>query len=171
MAGSPLVVIGIAVDDGDMEGEEVKGYSLDQGDIGQVASSSSSRLPRIKTTRSFADAFDDSIQSLIPPTSAFPMVKRLILVPPHIPRSPNANSPMKNGHLSERNRNDSRNVASQSRNVVYAPGQGIDNWLSRIMGEVVGEVLGELGELVSGLRLSIRNAGSPRPTGILPGNA
>lgn len=139
IAAFPLVVIGITA-------EASEGYSIeeeDDGDIGQ-----SSKTPTVSTFRQRekgpSESFDDAIRELFPTTSPFPLVKRLIVVPPDAPTSPSPrSSPRKNGKSTP------RGVGKDRGDISYAPEEGREGWISRLLGEVVGDALGELGELVS----------------------
>lgn len=144
VAGFPLVVIGICVDQG--EGS-LNGYTVDEqeedgegvGDVGR------SRTPTGARNGDFQGAemaFRETVSNHFPPTSPFPLVKRLIIVSPTIPTSPGSKSstPRKGGRNS-----DGIGVEGE---VVRAPEGGVDAGAVRFLGEVVGAVLGELGELV-----------------------
>lgn len=110
----PLVVIGVAVDEG--------GAGTDQNE----------------KEAAWLQAFNRTMATFMPSTSAFPLVKRLLIVPPQLPipgSSKNARKPKE----------------SQDPLLSYAPLDGGDNFAADVLGEVVGEVFGELGELVSAL--------------------
>lgn len=134
IAAFPLVVIGIAA-------EQPQGYSIEEedGDIG-----GSSKTPTVSTFRerekSIEESFGEALAEVFPPSSPFPLVKRLIVVPPDAPISPR-DSPKKNGH--------SGRFTKTKGEVLFAPSEGVEGWLGRLLGEVVGDALGELGELAS----------------------
>lgn len=181
MAGFPLVVIGIAVDMEDrgedagearagpsskLNGNSVKGYAVDEvnedeeqdtGDIGEastpVAPTFREIAPRKKSSPS--SCFSDTLSALFPDTSPFPLVRRLILVPPHLPSAQSARSPSGsrfNDRSTPRPNGDrGKRREDLEGEVQKAPEDGGDSWIGRLMGEVIGDVLGELGEVVSGL--------------------
>ncbi|OCF43922.1 hypothetical protein I317_02192 [Kwoniella heveanensis CBS 569] len=93
-------------------------------------------------------AFSETISSIFPSTSPFPLVKRLLVVPNQIPRSPS--SPRKQGSVPVPSGRPSQKDKGYMR---YAPSDGVgsEGWLGRVLGEVVGELLGELGEIATAL--------------------
>lgn len=146
MATFPLVVIGVAVDP---SSSGTQGYSLKEE--GEEEASTPQVLTHTATaaTADPAKGLEDTISSLFPNTSPFPLVRRLVLVPPTVPSSRSArSSPVKA---------DPRAAASaaldsgggQGSGVLRAPTEGTESWAGRTLGEVVGEVLSELGETVS----------------------
>ena len=151
VASFPLIVIGIAVDPEEEDEEElVNGYSVveDGGDIGRASTPIPSNPGHRKKPPEREEdpmvAFGQSMSRLFPPTSPFPLVKRLVMVPPHVARSPSAKpSPTKNGSSKGMTAD-----GSGRRDVVYAPSEGLAAWTRRMLGEAIAEALEELGELV-----------------------
>ncbi|WVQ96819.1 hypothetical protein IAU59_003926 [Kwoniella sp. CBS 9459] len=149
----------------------VNGYSLEEsaeedGDSGDIANVPTPTAPTFRredfrgsipdpspsqTRRRAVDpelAFSETISSVFPSTSPFPLVKRLLVVPNQLPRSPSSprkqgNVPMPNGKASHKDKGYMR----------FAPSDGVgtEGWLGRVLGEVVGELLGELGEIATAL--------------------
>ena len=143
LAAFPLIVVGIA-----HEEEVVDGYTIDEEDLdldGDIGSSSSSAPQRTK--RGLDESFREQLAGLFPPTSPFPLVKRLIVVPKDISSS---NIP---GQSSDRPKNvrrkSEKSKGKNSNDVMYAPTEGVDSWMGRLLGEMVGDVLAELGNIVS----------------------
>jgi hypothetical protein len=166
MAGFPLVVIGIAVDtdygahhagpsSSPLNNQSVKGYAVaeeneeDAGDIGEastpVAPTFREIPPRSKARVSPTAVFEQTLSTLFPDTSPFPLVRRLIVVPPELPSSSNT----RNGDRSTPRPNADRDKRRDEGEVLRAPEDGGDSWIGKVMGEVIGDVLGELGEIVS----------------------
>lgn len=112
MTAFPLVIIGVGVDD-------------DAKDMDQNEKESA-----------WLQAFNRTLATFMPSTSAFPLVKRLMLVPPQLP-------------MPGSSRNSRKPKQSNDPQISYAPLDGGDNFVADVLGEVVGEVFGELGELVS----------------------
>ena len=141
VAAFPLVVLGIA-----NEEEAVNGYAIQEeegdGDIG----SSSSSAP-VRTGEGLSESFQEQLRSLFPPTSPFPLVKRLIVVPKDAPSSYTPGGTPGRAVLGSAR--SGRGKSRASGEIIYAPAEGIESWMGRLLGEVVGDVLGELGELVS----------------------
>lgn len=148
----PLVVIGISVSesDGGQDGKNssshLRGYSVDseEGDIGEASTPRAAHF-QINTAR--ADplkALDDTLSEMLPPSSPFPLVKRVVVVPPHVPvhGASSQMSPRKASGRPGGNGKDTR------REVQHAPAEGAEVWIAGLVGEVVGELLEELGELV-----------------------
>ena len=154
MANFPLVVIGIAVNPGEPS-EPVKGYTVDEedaedsGDLGQASAPPATEA--VRAPEKPMDSFDGQLRSLIPSTSPFPLVRRLVLVPGQIPRNSTPRPSSATNGTSGPDEEASKLGKGEAREgeVVYAPREGIEGWVRGMMGEVVGEVLGELGELVS----------------------
>ncbi|WRT67660.1 uncharacterized protein IL334_004632 [Kwoniella shivajii] len=157
MAGFPLIVLGIAVDPAESQSGESEGYQLDldeeeNGDIGNSTSSSqiptlySDRASSSSTSHNPEQSFDESISSVFPPTSPFPLVKRLLVVPNQLPRSPS--SPRKQNSPPTY---EGRGKGKDKGYMRYAPEDGVESWIGRVLGEVVGELLGELGEIATAL--------------------
>jgi hypothetical protein len=164
LASFPLVVIGITVDGGDTAEETPRGYSMaeeDEEESGDLAGGST------PTTSTFSgipgrangmgghggrDSFDEAVSGLFPQDSAFPLIRRLVVVPSDLPRSPNPNTSPRKGGFKETTR---QQKGKGKEEVRYAPGDGGDSWIGGLLGEIVGDVLGELGELVSLPRISI----------------
>ncbi|OCF62347.1 hypothetical protein L486_02015 [Kwoniella mangroviensis CBS 10435] len=157
MAGFPLIVLGIAVEpDEEVEAQESKGYSVEEeegegsGDITDVSTPTAPTFnhhPQISLEQKVnpEQSFDETISSIFPSTSPFPLVKRLLVVPNQLPKSPS--SPRKqSGHSS-----DSRGSGKDKGYMRYAPIDGAESWIGRVLGEVVGELLGELGEIATAL--------------------
>ncbi|ODN75626.1 hypothetical protein L198_08156 [Cryptococcus wingfieldii CBS 7118] len=139
MAGFPLIVLGVSVD-----AEEEEGYSLGDGDMGHSTPTAPTFQER--TIPSFPpvtpeQAFEDTLASLLPSTSPFPIVKRLLVVPDQIPKTPS--SPRKQASPSESSSGGT--TGKDHGEVKYAPLEGVENWMTRLLGEVVGDLLGELG--------------------------
>lgn len=151
LAAFPLVVIGITVGEGDGVEETPKGFSLkeedESGDIGGSTPTTStfSRTPR-QNNSTPSQSFEETVSGLFPESSAFPLMKRLVVVPPDLPRSPNPNPSPRKGGYRETSRPDKGKGKEEMR---YAPNEGAEGWIGRLLGEVIGDVLGELGELVS----------------------
>ncbi|WVQ65923.1 uncharacterized protein L199_004101 [Kwoniella botswanensis] len=156
MAGFPLIVLGMAVEPDDQSEEESsKGYSLEEegegsGDITDISTPTAPTFnhhPQISLEQKVnpEQSFDETISSIFPPTSPFPLVKRLLVVPNQLPKSPT--SPRKqSGHSSG-----SRGNGKDKGYMRYAPIDGAESWIGRVLGEVVGELLGELGEIATAL--------------------
>jgi len=153
----PLVVLGIAAEDEPAQGYAVSGD--EEGDIGEPS--------KTATTRGAGEGLDESFGEVLagsfPPTSPFPLVKRLIVIPkdtaaPHSSHS----SPRKNRASAHGTRDSGHNKGKSGVEMVYAPAEGVESWLGRLLGEVVGDVLGELGELVSGGLLAVRTCSESR---------
>lgn len=146
----PLVVLGIAVED-----ELVHGYSVDIGEEGDMEESETAALAPNRSGDGPEERFREVLTGLFPPTSPFPLVKRLIIVPKDAPktRSPRS-SPNTQGSSSRGVPRFGRDQGRPGADLVYAPCEGVEGWLGKLLGEVVGDVLGELGELV---RWSRRN--------------
>ena len=124
IASFPLIVIGIAVD------ESTRGYAVEtDGDLGE----SSSRGSDVQR------AFEGTLSALFPEESALPLVRRLVVVPGTMPRSPRG--PASPGVAAKGKGKDEGYMR-------YAPESGADAWTARIIGEAVGEVMLKLGELV-----------------------
>lgn len=141
MTAFPLVVIGIGVAPGHDEGYTVDGEG---GDIGEASTPRQSKFPPHQSNVDPMAALEDTLAGLLPPSSAYPLVKRLVLVPPTTPDSPHVyTSPRKaaNGFDKGKGRG--------AGDVRVAPADGGDAWCGRLIAEVVGELLGELGEIVS----------------------
>ncbi|WVQ81064.1 hypothetical protein IAT38_003171 [Cryptococcus sp. DSM 104549] len=162
MAGFPLIVVGIAVDqrvagNGDDEGS--KGYSLnEEGDVGEASTPTAPtfRMNEIPS-RVPADpeqVFEDTIRDVFPHTSPFPLVKRLVVVPNQMPHAPS--SPRKQGSAHapgvgyEGGMGDGQPGRDKGE-MKFAPEEGVENWITRLLGEVVGDLLGEFGEMASAL--------------------
>lgn len=147
----PLVVIGIAVDGEEdtfsrtQEHQEVEGYKLSdeemEGDIGEGEATptlpTSSKSKSASSQGALETAFDRTLSSLFPSTSPFPLVKRLVVVP--------------NPNLGANARKERKGKGEGE--VLYAPRQGLEQWITKLIGEVVGDALGELGVIVSLLGL------------------
>ncbi|KAK4685431.1 trafficking protein particle complex subunit 9, partial [Tremellales sp. Uapishka_1] len=142
LSGFPLVVIGIAVEA--PSEPEAQGYEVDGEGEADIGASSSTKTLAPALAPSIA-ALEETLKNLLPDTSPFPLVKRLMVVPPETPRSPSPrNSPTKKGPAPPR-------LGDPGDNVRHAPSEGVESWISRLLGEVVGEVLGELGDLATAL--------------------
>ncbi|WWC70625.1 uncharacterized protein I206_104576 [Kwoniella pini CBS 10737] len=145
LSGFPLIVLGIAVEMEEQE-EDGPGYAVDQegGDISENISTPSAPtfqdkfLPNDNPEKSF----DETISSIFPSTSPFPLVKRLLVVPNQSPRSPS--SPRKQSQ-------NPSHIKKDKGYMRFAPIDGADHWVGRVLGEVVGELLGELGEIATAL--------------------
>lgn len=112
MTAFPLVIVGVGVDD--------DGKDVDQNE----------------KEAAWLQAFNRTLATFMPSTSAYPLVKRLLLVPPQLP-------------MPGSSRNSRKPKQSDNPLISYAPMDGGDNFVADVLGEVVGEVFGELGELVS----------------------
>ena len=150
----PLIVIGIALDPISGDLGEVAGYAVnDTAEQGSTPTPEQSGKVS-NSTDSSRECFEDAISSLFPPASPFPLVKRLILVPPKPPsrRSPNPDETPRaryaelNGHTES-----DRKGKGVDREVVHAPLDGEGAWIIKTLGELVGDTLGELGDLVAAL--------------------
>ena len=157
LASFPLVVIGIAVDSG--SAPSAKGYSLsngeEDGDLGQASTPTAPTFtkhtvpPPIATP---AQAFDQTLQTLFPDTSPFPIVRRLIVVPDEVPRSPSPRpSPRKSPGPNHAFRPEAGGGKGAEEGVSFAPLDGADSWVGRLLGEVIGDLFGELGEMATAL--------------------
>nr|XP_018262525.1 uncharacterized protein I303_05542 [Kwoniella dejecticola CBS 10117]OBR84683.1 hypothetical protein I303_05542 [Kwoniella dejecticola CBS 10117] len=164
LTGFPLIVLGIAVESDEEEGDvQAQGYTVDQGgDIGE----SSIPTPTVPTFQSKFEqndhpekCFDETISSIFPPTSPFPLVKRLLVVPNMLPKTPS--SPRKQ----------SQNPSDRKRDKGYmrfAPPDGAEHWIGRVLGEVVGELLGELGEITPAGMRTLSSTLLPSLTSTMP---
>jgi hypothetical protein len=135
MSAFPLVVIGVAVD-GDMQG-----YTVDEKDKEKEKDA-----PKKSATDDllWQQAFTQTLSAFLPQTAAFPLVKRLVLVPSTAPIPGSAQRSPASATFN------AREGSSGSGLVCHAPTEGADTWVHKLLGEIVGEVFGELGELVSG---------------------
>lgn len=154
MSTFPLVVIGIGVDDA------VEGYSV---------GSETPTPDKAAAAQAWTQTFTQTLAGIMPPTSAFPLVKRLVLVPSQLPvsdpRSPARGAPRTSAVGTPR----SSIAASAAPNlgfIRYAPAEGGDSWAAKLLGEVIGDVYGELGELVS--RTSVPTDTRLRPSSRRP---
>ncbi|WWD18356.1 hypothetical protein CI109_102806 [Kwoniella shandongensis] len=161
MSAFPLIVLGIAVDpagSGDEKGTQIQGYSLQEqdegedegGDIGEASTPTiptfrNHQIPHKPPTSSPSQSFDETLEHIFPTTSPFPLVKRLLVVPDRIPNA--AASPRKQSNGVGANGEHGRDAGE----VRYAPHDGMESWIGRILSEVVGELLGELGEIATAL--------------------
>lgn len=156
MTAFPLVVIGIAVSDESTDrdslhgaGSHLRGYSVDseEGDIGEASTPRAAHFQVNTSGQAQADplkALDDTIGEMFPPSSPFPLVKRVVVVPPTVPNTSTSSqmSPRKaNGRMGPKG-------ADARREVQHAPADGGEAWVASLAGEVVSDLLGELGELV-----------------------
>lgn len=133
MTAFPLVVIGIGVNDEAVaEGCHVPGGSDD----------AASKANESAAAQAWTQTFSQTLSSLLPSTSAFPLVKRLVLVPSQLPS--NSSRPPARGTPRP-------SIAGEAQPsfIRYAPYEGGDSWVAKLLGEVVGDVYGELGDLVS----------------------
>lgn len=152
IASFPLVVVGVAVD---TEGANEQGYRLDEtdegeGDASTPQASSSFNVDYDKPTKRPAAAFEDTLRSLFPQTSPFPLVRRLILVPSEIPSSRSArSSPTKQDPRAAARAALEKGQSRDGPDVLRVPSEGSESWLGRVLGDVIGDVLSELGETVS----------------------
>lgn len=157
----PLIVIGIAVDPGksDVPGVGVlKGYSLgneeESGDLGEASTPTMASFAQMTprgATPTPTQMFEDALAELFPPTSPFPLVKRLVLVPAAVRR---ASSPMPSPSKASWDQEMPRLGKGKERaegDVRWAPMDAQEGWVSRLLGEAVGDLLGELGELATAL--------------------
>jgi hypothetical protein len=147
LAGFPLVVVGVAVDPGN---EGVQGYSLEEETeemaTTPLASTFDQAHPKPLTPSA---AFEETLKSLFPASSPFPLVKRMILVPEEIPSSKSArSSPTKADPRAAARAALERGQGPLGPDVVRVPSEGSESWIGRLLGEVVGDVLSELGETV-----------------------
>ncbi|KAL7423194.1 hypothetical protein Q5752_002494 [Cryptotrichosporon argae] len=130
LSAFPLVVIGVAVG-------EPAGFAVDE-DAEPAAAAG---------TEDAHGAFEHTITQLFPASSPFPLVRRLVLVPPTVPQgTPRHSSP------SKASRHGTPKLGGADTGIVrYAPADGGDAWVARLLGEVVGDVCAELGVLASTL--------------------
>lgn len=131
MSAFPLVVIGVAADDGEYEAE---GYEIPGTGVKPKAS------PSLRINNNWTQTFERTLADFLPPTAAFPLVKRLVLVPSTTPTS-GSRTP---GSATF----NSRSAWIPSPFTCRAPHDGAEGWVTKLMGEVIGQVFGELGELV-----------------------
>ncbi|BEJ13843.1 hypothetical protein CspHIS471_0310170 [Cutaneotrichosporon sp. HIS471] len=138
MSAFPLVVIGIGVDD-------VNGYSVGNETPTQ---------DKTAAAQAWAQTFTQVLAGIMPPTSAFPLVKRLVLVPSQLPasdpRSPARGTPRASSLGTPRG-SITRSGSPTFSFIRHAPSEGGDSWVTKLLGEAIGEVYGELGELVASL--------------------
>ena len=163
MTAFPLVVIGITVasdsnpavgSDGQVINAHARGYSVDseEGDIGEA---STPRAPQFQINTVKSDplkALDDTLAEMLPPSSPFPLVKRVVVVPHHLPMNSSSSqmSPRKaNGRSGDKGK-------SARKEVQHAPIEGGESWIAGLVGEVVGELLEELGDLVRTIYRELR---------------
>ncbi|WWC88812.1 uncharacterized protein L201_003725 [Kwoniella dendrophila CBS 6074] len=166
MAGFPLIVLGIAIEPEENEETEINGYSLKEqnedeeeeegsGDITDLPAAPTHPKFRMNNNSLAASSrkinpehsFDEAISSIFPSTSPFPLVKRLLVVPNQLPISPS--SPRKQG---KNDNHDGMGGHGKDKGYMrYAPLDGAESWIGRVLGEVVGELLGELGEIATAL--------------------
>jgi hypothetical protein len=145
LASFPLVVIGVAVDPGN---ENVQGYSLAEEAEGEATTPLASTFERPKPLTA-SQAFEETIKSLFPASSPFPLVKRMILVPEEIPSVKSArSSPTKADPRAAARAALESKQGSLAADVVRVPSEGSESWIGKLLGEVVGDVLSELGETV-----------------------
>jgi hypothetical protein len=165
MMAFPLVVIGITVasdsgpggvgSDGKVPIAHARGYSVDseEGDIGEASTPRAAQF-QINTVQSDPlKALDDTLAEMLPPSSPFPLVKRVVVVPPYVPMNSSRSqmSPRKaNGRSGAKGK-------SARKEVQHAPMEGAESWIAGLVGEVVGELLEELGELVRTIFRDLRH--------------
>ena len=155
MASFPLVIIGIAAEP-EEQTEPVKGYSVDERDsedTGDLGQASSSDAPAIEGDP-VSDALANAMQSLFPATSPFPLVRKLILVPPHITKNsspPSSLGTARDGVTPRKDGDGTKAEKSQIGEglVLHAPTEGTERWIGRMLGGILGELMAELGDLVS----------------------
>jgi hypothetical protein len=144
LAGFPLVVIGVAIDGGD---EHVQGYSMEED--AEASTPQAATFGNVHTRTTPSAAFDDTIKSLFPASSPFPLVKRLVLVPSEIPSVKSArSSPTKSDPRAAARAALEGGQNSLGTDVLRVPSEGSESWIGRLLGEVIGDVLSELGETV-----------------------
>jgi len=144
LAGFPLVLIGVAIDGGD---EQVNGYSLDED--AEASTPQASTFGDVHTRATPSAAFDDTLKTLFPASSPFPLVKRLVLVPSEIPSVKSArSSPTKSDPRAAARAALERGQSSLGADVFRVPSEGSESWIGKLLGEVIGDVLSELGETV-----------------------
>jgi hypothetical protein len=148
LASFPLVVIGITVDSGEGREATPKGYSMaEEDEDGDIGEGSTPTISARGDGTSQRETFERAVAGLFPQDSAFPLIKRLVVVPQDLPRSPNPNtSPRKGGSKETR-----QSKGKGREEVRYAPSEQGEAWIGGLLGEVVGDVLGELGDLVGPL--------------------
>ena len=145
LAGFPLVVIGVAVDPGN---EKIQGYSLDEEAEAEATTPLASTFDQAKP-RTTRQAFEETIKTLFPASSPFPLVKRMLLVPEDIPSVRSArSSPTKADPRAAARAALENGQGSLGPEIVRAPSEGSESWMGRLLGEIVGDVLSELGETV-----------------------
>ncbi|GMK53639.1 hypothetical protein CspeluHIS016_0102250 [Cutaneotrichosporon spelunceum] len=138
MSAFPLVVIGIAVDD-------VEGYSVGKETPTQ---------DKAAAAQVWIQTFTQVLSGIMPPSSAFPLVKRLVLVPSQLPVADPRGTPGSSSVGTPRaSVAGSRSPTSSF--IRHAPSEGGDSWVTKLLGEAIGEVYGELGELVASLESQI----------------
>ncbi|WVQ72946.1 hypothetical protein IAR50_002508 [Cryptococcus sp. DSM 104548] len=145
MAAFPLIVLGVAVD-----AEGMEGYSL--GDEDMETSTPTAPTFQERGIPSFPplspeQAFEDTLASILPSTSPFPIVKRLLVVPDQLPKTPS--SPRKQASPAKSSSGGA--TEKDHGEVKYAPLEGVENWMTRLLGEVIGDLLGELGVIATAL--------------------
>ncbi|ORX40220.1 transport protein Trs120 or TRAPPC9 TRAPP II complex subunit-domain-containing protein [Kockovaella imperatae] len=150
----PLIVIGVALKptSGDL-GESIEGYSVDGGDTsgGSAQANGQSTDGHAGNTGSMR-VFDEAVHALFPPSSPFPLVKRLVLVPPKHPSHLSRGSESKPVRRpAESNDALDRKGKFVERDVLEAPWDNEETWIIKFLGGVVGDVLGELGDLVTAM--------------------
>jgi hypothetical protein len=137
MSAFPLVVIGIGVDDA------IEGYSV---------GNETPTKDKAAAAQAWTQTFTQTLGGIMPATSAFPLVKRLVLVPSQVPvsdpRSPARGTPRASAVGTPRG-SVAGNGSPGSGFIRYAPAEGGDSWAAKLLGEVIGDVYAELGELVS----------------------
>ncbi|CAK9780718.1 unnamed protein product [Cutaneotrichosporon oleaginosum] len=139
MSAFPLVVIGIGVDDA------VEGFTV---------GTETPKEDRASATQAWTQTFAQTLNDIMPATSAFPLVRRLVLVPSQVPTSDRRIAASGTPRVSGINtpRTSVAGGASPSSSFIrYAPAEGGDSWASKLLGEVIGDVYGELGELAASL--------------------
>jgi hypothetical protein len=148
LAGFPLVVIGVAVDPGN---EKVQGYSLEEETEAEaeattpLASTFDKAQARPPTA---SQAFDETIKSLFPSSSPFPLVKQMVLVPEEIPSTRSARSSPTKADPRAAARAALERGQGLGPDIVRVPSEGSESWIGKLLGEVIGDVLSELGETV-----------------------
>ena len=141
------MVIGVAVDPGK---EAAHGYSLDEETeemaTTPLASTFDQAHPKPPTPSA---AFEETLKTLFPASSPFPLVKRMILVPEEIPSVKSArSSPTKADPRAAARAALERGQGNLGPDIVRVASEGSESWIGRLLGEVVGDVLSELGETV-----------------------
>ncbi|WVN88627.1 uncharacterized protein L203_103838 [Cryptococcus depauperatus CBS 7841] len=154
MADFPLIVLGVAIeDDGEKNGN---GLGVDdktsiEDAITPTAPTFQENMTSDRPLISPQQVFQDTLTEIFPPDSSFPIVKRLLMVPRQLPGTPTLS---KGSTSAAKYEFDGLNGIGRSE-IRCAPIDGVENWVTRVLGEVVGDLLGEIGTIATALETQV----------------